>query len=80
MCFDLEKYGSNLSEAQQIFIDSLKLSLNRLFKFMNVSVESAFQHRLYDVEVVHLSDDVTFLLICSPLSENAIVTKGKRKS
>lgn len=79
MCFDLEKYGSNLSEAQQIFIDSLKLSLNRLFKFMNVTSESAFQHRLYDVEVVHLSDDVTFLLICSPLSESAIVTKGETR-
>lgn len=77
LCFDLEKYGSNLSEAQQIFVDSLKLSLNRLFKYMNVSSETAYQHRLYDLEVVQLSEDVTFLLICSPLSENAILTKGK---
>lgn len=77
LCFDLEKYGSNLSEAQQIFVDSLKLSLNRLFKFMNVTSETAFLHRLYDLEVVELSPDVTFLLICSPLSENAILTKGK---
>lgn len=76
LCFDLEKYGSRLSEAQQIFIDGLKLSLNRLFKFLNVSKESAVQHRLYDLEVVELDSDVTFLLICSPLSENTIVTKG----
>lgn len=77
LCFDLEKYGSNLSDAQQIFVDSLKLSLNRLFKYMNVSSETAFQHRLYDLEVVELDADVTFLLICSPLSENAILTKGE---
>lgn len=76
LCFDLEKYGSNLSEAQQIFVDSLKLSLNRLFKFMNISMETAAQHRLYDVEVVELDSDVTFLLICSPPSENTILTKG----
>jgi ankyrin repeat and fibronectin type-III domain-containing protein 1 len=77
MFFDLEKYGSNLSEAQQIFVDSLKLSLNRLFKFMNVSTENALQHRLY-VEVIELDNDVTFLLICSPLAENAILTKGEK--
>lgn len=74
--FDYEKYGSRLSEAQQIFVDSLKLSLNRLFKYLNISKETAVQHRLYDVEVVELDSDVTFLLICSPLSENTIVTKG----
>lgn len=77
LCFDLEKNGTNMSEAQQIFVDSLKLSLNRLMKYMNVSAETAFQHRLYDVEVIQLDNDVTFLLICSPLSENAILTKGE---
>lgn len=74
--FDLDKYGSSLSEAQQMFIDSLKLSLNRLFKVMNVSSESALHHRLYDVKAIELSPDVTFLLICSPLSESTILTKG----
>lgn len=78
LCFDLEKYGTRLSDAQQIFVDGLKLSLNRLFKFLNISKEAAVQHRLYDVEVVELDSDVTFLLICSPLSENTIVTKGKK--
>lgn len=77
VCFDYEKYGNSLSDAQQIFLGSLKLSLNRLFKFMNISPETAFQHRLYDLEVVELSADVSFLLICSPLAENAILTKGK---
>lgn len=77
LCFDLDKYGSSLSEAQQVFIDSLKLSLTRLFKYMNISSETAYQHRLYDLEVVELDNDVTFLLICSPLSENAILTKGE---
>lgn len=79
LCFDLEKNGTNMSDAQQNFVDSLKLSLNRLFKYMNVSSETAFQHRLYDVEVIQLDNDVTFLLICSPLSENAILTKGETR-
>lgn len=77
LCFDLDKYGTNLSDAQQIFVDSLKLSLTRLFKYMNISSETAFQHRFYDLEVVELDNDVTFLLICSPLSDNAILTKGE---
>lgn len=77
LCFDLDKYGTNLSEAQQIFVDRLKLSLNRLFKFMNVSPEKALQHRLY-LELIELDNDVTFLLICSPLAENAILTKGEQ--
>lgn len=75
LCFDLEKSGTKLTAAQEVFLDSLKLSLNRLFKFMNVAPDAAVQHRLYDAEVIELDNDVTFLLICSPLSENAIVTK-----
>ena len=73
----MQKNGSNMSEAQQVFLDSIKLSLNRLFKFMVVTSDTAYDHRLYDVEIVELNNDVTFLLICSPLAENAILTKGK---
>ena len=77
ICFDMQKNGSNMSEAQQVFLDSIKLSLNRLFKFMVVTSDTAYDHRLYDVEIVELNNDVSFLLICSPLAENAILTKGK---
>lgn len=73
--FDLEKHGANLVESQKIFLDSLKLSLSRLFKYMNISPENALIHKLFDMEVVQLNPDVTFLLICSPITENTILGK-----
>lgn len=74
--FDLEKHGANfLVESQKIFLDSLKLSLSRLFKFMNITPEEALHHKMYDIEVVELSPDVTFLVICSPISENTFLAK-----
>lgn len=74
--FDLENEGSHLLESQKIFLDSLRLSLSRLFKFMNVTPEEAFNHRIFDVEVVELNADVTFLVICSPISENTLLAKN----
>ena len=34
---------------------------------VDVSAESAATHRLYDLEVIHMSDDVTFLLLLPPV-------------
>jgi ankyrin repeat and fibronectin type-III domain-containing protein 1 len=59
------------TEAQEIFLESLKLSVIRLFKYLNVSSEAAMFHRLYDVEVIELNPDISFLIIC-PSAENAI--------
>ena len=69
LCF--EYFGSKLTEAQQIFLESLKLSIIRLFKFFNISSEAAMLHRLYDAEVIELNHDISFLIIC-PSAENAI--------
>lgn len=68
-----------LSQAQENFIESLKLSLNRLFKFMNIDQEEALKHRIYDVEVVELNEDVSFLLVCPPTFDS-IVSKGNFKT
>lgn len=65
-----------LSQAQENFIESLKLSLNRLFKFMNIDQEEALKHRIYDIEVVELNEDVSFLLVCPPATIDSIVSKG----
>lgn len=69
LCF--ENLGSKLTEAQQIFLENLKISIIRLFKYFDVSTEAALQHRLYDVEVIELNQDISFLIIC-PAAENAI--------
>lgn len=68
-----------LSQAQENFIESLKLSLNRLFKFMNVDNKEAHLHRIFDIEVIELNEDVSFLIVCPPLSDT-IVSKGENFS
>lgn len=69
LCF--EHLGSKPTEAQQIFLESLKLSIFRLINYLNISSEAALLHRLYDAEVIELNHDISFLIIC-PSAENAI--------
>lgn len=69
LCF--EYIGAKPTEAQQIFLESLKLSIIRLINYMNISSEAALLHRLYDVEVIELNHEISFLIIC-PSAENAI--------
>jgi ankyrin repeat and fibronectin type-III domain-containing protein 1 len=69
LCF--ESMGSNPTQAQQNFLESLKLSIFRLFKLLNISSEAALLHRLYDLEVIDITSDTSFLIIC-PSAENAI--------
>ncbi|KAL7044239.1 hypothetical protein ACKWTF_001845 [Chironomus riparius] len=64
-----------LSQAQENFIESLKLSLNRLFKFMNIDHEEALRHRIYDTEVIELNEDVSFLIVCPPPCDTIINSK-----
>lgn len=66
-----ENLGAKPTEAQQIFLESLKLSIIRLINYLNISSEAALLHRLYDVEVIELNHDISFLIIC-PQAENAI--------
>lgn len=69
LCF--ESLGANPTQAQQNFLESLKLAIIRLFKLLNISSEAALLHRLYDVEVIDLTSEISFLIIC-PSAENAI--------
>lgn len=64
-----------LSQAQENFIESLKLSLNRLFKVINVDQEEALKHRIYDAEIIELDEDVSFIIVCPPSSTDTIVSK-----
>lgn len=69
LCF--ESLAASPTQAQQNFLESLKSSIIRLFKYLNITSEAALLHRLYDVEVIDLTNEISFLIIC-PSAENAI--------
>lgn len=63
---------------QGLFIDSLTHAAHRLFKYMDLSPEDALTHRLYDYEVIELSQDVSFLIVC-PRAESSCAVPGQRE-
>ncbi|CAO1419400.1 unnamed protein product [Diamesa serratosioi] len=68
--------GAKPTEVQENFLESLTLSSNRLFKYMNVTAENSLLHRLFDVEVIELNHDVSFLVICPP-ADSACAIPGQ---
>lgn len=63
---------------QELFIDSLTHAAHRLFKYMDLSPEDALTHRLYDYEVIELSPEVSFLIVC-PRAESSCAVPGQRE-
>lgn len=45
---------------------------------MEIQIESAVTHRIYDLEVVELSDDVSFIMVCPP-AELACSVPGQKE-
>lgn len=68
--------GAKPTEVQENFLESLTLSSNRLFKYMNVTADNSLLHRLFDVEVIELNHDVSFLVICPP-ADSACAIPGQ---
>lgn len=66
------------SGVQELFIDSLTHAAHRLFKYMDLSPEDALTHRLYDYEVIELSPEVSFLVVC-PRAESSCAVPGHRE-
>ncbi|XP_014667903.1 PREDICTED: ankyrin repeat and fibronectin type-III domain-containing protein 1-like [Priapulus caudatus] len=54
---------------QQRFQELIKDATVQLLEELGVTEDQAVSHRLYDVEVVELSHDVTFLLLLPPMEE-----------
>ncbi|KAL9894742.1 ankyrin repeat and fibronectin type III domain containing protein wide awake isoform 2-T2 [Glossina fuscipes fuscipes] len=52
------------TEIQRLFLYDLSSALHKLFSYMNIKPEEASTHRLYDVEVIEHSNDISFLIIC----------------
>lgn len=55
------------TEMQKRFLDTLSHAAMRLFKFMGVPTECMLKHKLYNLELIRLSHDVSFLIICPPI-------------
>ncbi|GBP88655.1 Ankyrin repeat and fibronectin type-III domain-containing protein 1 [Eumeta japonica] len=54
------------SESQEMFLDQIASAARRLFRDMEIPLESAVTHRIYDLEVIELNNDVSFIMICPP--------------
>lgn len=63
---------------QELFIDALTHAAQRLFKYMDIPTEDALTHRLYDFEVIELSAEVGFLIVC-PRAESSCAVPGQRE-
>ncbi|PZC82278.1 hypothetical protein B5X24_HaOG210834 [Helicoverpa armigera] len=66
------------SESQEMFLDLIASGARRLFKEMEIPIESVIAHRIYDLEVVELNNDVSFIMICPP-AEQACSVPGQKE-
>lgn len=55
------------TEMQSRFINALSSAAMRVFKYMGVPTECMLKHKLYNLELIKLSHDVSFLVICPPI-------------
>ncbi|XP_049817765.1 uncharacterized protein LOC109604148 isoform X2 [Aethina tumida] len=68
----------NATELQRTFLELVTSAAKRLFNYMDVSNEEANTHRLYDTEVIDLTDEVSFIIIC-PSAEFSCSVPGQRE-
>ncbi|XP_045485748.1 uncharacterized protein LOC111000143 isoform X2 [Pieris rapae] len=54
------------SECQEMFLQQVSAGAKRLFRDMELPADSTKDHRFYDLEVVELSGDVSFVMLCPP--------------
>ncbi|XP_060592854.1 ankyrin repeat and fibronectin type-III domain-containing protein 1-like isoform X3 [Ruditapes philippinarum] len=69
---DVQK-SSAMSTNQQTFHTCLSKASEKLFKMLGISEEMSLSYRLYDVEVIELSPQVSFLLMLPPADDLCIV-------
>lgn len=66
------------TEQQRSFLELITSAAKRLFNYMDISTEDALSHRLYDFEVIDISDEVSFIIIC-PSAELSCAVPGQRE-
>ncbi|XP_055525349.1 uncharacterized protein LOC129718521 isoform X4 [Wyeomyia smithii] len=65
------------TEVQLHFLEILTKAVHNLFQYMDISVDVAVAHRLYDVEVIEVNQDVSFLIVCPP-AESSCAVPGQK--
>ncbi|CAH0563969.1 unnamed protein product [Brassicogethes aeneus] len=68
----------NATELQRNFLEHVMLASKRLFNYMDINNEEANNHRLYDTEVIDLTEDVSFIVVC-PSAEFSCSVPGQRE-
>ncbi|XP_044731512.1 uncharacterized protein LOC123294520 isoform X2 [Chrysoperla carnea] len=66
------------NEQQRTFLEQIRTAIKRLFNYMDLTMEHALTHRLYDYEVVELTNDVSFIIVC-PSAEMACSVPGQKE-
>ncbi|XP_013143433.1 PREDICTED: uncharacterized protein LOC106107217 isoform X2 [Papilio polytes] len=66
------------SESQEMFLDQISCAARRLFKEMDIPIETVNSHRIYDLEVIELNNDVSFIMVCPP-AEQACSVPGQKE-
>ncbi|XP_020799728.1 uncharacterized protein LOC110177371 isoform X2 [Drosophila serrata] len=73
---DTASGGAATSEVQRLFLYDLTNAMHKLFASMNIKAADATTHRLYDVEVIEHSPDISFLVVC-PSAEASCAVPGQ---
>ncbi|XP_016974492.2 uncharacterized protein LOC108041180 isoform X2 [Drosophila rhopaloa] len=68
--------GAPTTEVQRLFLYDLTNAMHKLFASMNIKGADATTHRLYDVEVIEHSPDISFLVVC-PSAESSCAVPGQ---
>ncbi|XP_017103345.2 uncharacterized protein wake isoform X4 [Drosophila bipectinata] len=68
--------GAATTEVQRLFLYDLTNAMHKLFASMNIKPADAATHRLYDVEVIEQSPDISFLVVC-PSAEASCAVPGQ---
>ncbi|XP_054726536.1 uncharacterized protein LOC129236272 [Anastrepha obliqua] len=64
MALEFNTNPEEATEGQRLFLYDLTNAAQKLFTYMNIKPEDAKTHRLYDIEVIEHSKDISFLIIC----------------
>ncbi|XP_018321711.1 uncharacterized protein LOC108734587 isoform X2 [Agrilus planipennis] len=68
----------NATEQQKTFLELIANAAKRLLNYMDVPSEEMTSQRLYDSEVIEISDEISFIVICPP-AELSCSVPGQRE-
>ena len=68
-----------MTEQQKIFVDLVSTTSRRLLSYMDISTDDSHTHRLYDAEVIELTNQVSLIVIVPP-ADMACTAPGTRET